>query len=262
VVTARDGSASRWRYLYTDFAQVKVSHDPFIDSSFKTTINGETTGDNFGWSVNCSGDVNGDGYDDVVVGAPGYGISLGRAYVVYGNDSLVSNISASDANITFTSGSTGDKFGYSVGSLDLSGDGYSEILVGAPYNDTWNGSKTDAGAVYVFNGSSSMPKIINAANYTRAGENAYDHLGWSVANAFDMNNDNYYDIIVGAPHFDNGTILDAGKAYVFIVIPEYPPSVIPIISIVLLLTVWKLKLSYCRPRRGKKDNNIIDEIFL
>jgi hypothetical protein len=213
------------------------------------TIIGENNDDNFGWSVNCSGDVNGDSFDDVVVGAPSFESNRGRAYIFYGNNSMASNIPADDANVTLVGGSIGDRFGFSVGSADLGADGYSDILVGAPYNDTWNGSKPDAGAVYVFNGSSAMQRIITAANCTRAGENANDHLGWAVANAFDMNNDNYDDIIVGAPHYDNGSMINAGKAYVLTTIPEYSELAIPTMFIVIISIILRKKIRYHRRKK-------------
>jgi hypothetical protein len=232
-VTAKDGSKALWRYLFTDFVNVEIQHDPYIGSSFKTKLIGEADGDSFGWAVNSSGDVNDDGYNDVVIGAPGHEKNRGRAYVVYGRGTFPDEIPASSANVILSVGESGDKFGYSVGSVYFGTDGFSDILVGAPYNNTMDGSITDAGAVYVFNGSDSMPGIIEAANYTRSGEYSNDHLGWAVANAFDMNNDDFDDIIVGAPHYDNSSIADVGKVYIFTNIPEYPVMAIPLIFVAL-----------------------------
>ncbi|UCF07750.1 MAG: S8 family serine peptidase [Thermoplasmata archaeon] len=198
------------------------------------TLTGENPDDDFGWSVGTSGNVNGDLYEDVVIGAPAHNSSQGRVYLFYGYSSLASSILASDANVTIIGPNPGDKFGYSVGGSDLGGDGYSDILVGAPYNDTLDGSKTDAGAVYVINGSAVMSQYIDAANSARYGENANDHFGWSVASAFDVNDDNFMDIIVGAPHYDSGSRVDTGKAYVLTIIPEYPQIEIPIIFIILV----------------------------
>ncbi|UCE36477.1 MAG: S8 family serine peptidase [Thermoplasmata archaeon] len=206
------------------------------------TLIGENADDNFGWSVSSAGNVDGDSYDDVVIGAPDYNLAQGRAYVFYGADNLSESISASDANVTLNGGNIGDKFGYSVGSTDLGGDSYSDILVGAPYNDTIDGSKTDAGAIYIFNGSSMMPDIIDTGNCTRYGENANDHFGWSVFNAEDVNGDNYGDIIVGAPHYDDVAATDAGKAYVLTIIPEYPSIMAPIIGFILAFGTLKGRL--------------------
>jgi hypothetical protein len=233
VVTAKDGSKALWRYLFTDFVNVEIHHDPYIGSSFKTILIGEADDDSFGWAVNSSGDVNDDGYNDVVIGAPGHERNKGRAYVVHGRGKFPDEIFANSANVILSVGESGDKFGYSVGSVYFGANGFSDILVGAPYNDTLDGSITDAGAVYVFNGSDNMPGIIETANYTRSGEYSNDHLGWAVANAFDMNNDDFDDIIVGAPHYDNSSIADVGKVYIFTNIPEYPFMAIPLIFVAL-----------------------------
>ncbi|UCG68306.1 MAG: FG-GAP repeat protein, partial [Thermoplasmata archaeon] len=203
------------------------------------TLSGENPNDYFGWSVSSAGNVNGDSYDDVVVGAPNYGTDLGRAYSFYGADVMARNIPASGANVTLYGANVGDKFGYSVGNTDLNFDNYSDILVGAPYNDTLNGTKPNAGAVYVFNGSLVMSSIIEAGNLTRYGENAFDHFGWSVYDARDVNSDNYGEIIVGAPHYDNSVAVDAGKAYVLTLIPEYTNIAIPIILFIVLFTLFK-----------------------
>jgi hypothetical protein len=239
VVTAKDGAKALWRYLYTDFVNVEVDHAQYIDNSFKTTVTGENSNDSLGWSVNCSGDVDGDSYSDAVIGAPGFDLSRGRTYVIYGSSSMETNISAVDANVTLNGGSAGDKFGYSVGSAYINADTFSDILIGAPCNDTWNGSKTDAGAVYVFMGSSSMPKQVYAANHTRSGENDFDNFGWSVSNALNINNGNFNNIVVGAPHYDNGSISNAGKAYIFTMIPEYSISFLPLIFAIVSIYIFK-----------------------
>jgi len=245
------GLISFWEFLYTDYVEIEITYNPYKDNTFKVNFTGENSDDTFGWSVNASGDVTGDGFSDAVVGAPGYKNDQGRAYVFFGNDSLYSELSipAKNADVILTLGSPGDKFGHSVGSADFGTDGYSDILVGAPYNDTYDGSKINIGAVYVFNGSKFIPKFISDSNYTRAGEYAQDHFGWSVANAFNFNNVSYNELIVGAPHFDNNTIRDVGKAYVLTTIPEYPIWAVPIIFLILFLFTWKLYLRYNKRKK-------------
>jgi hypothetical protein len=242
VVTAKDGAKALWRYLYTDFVNVELNHDPYIDNSFKSTITGENSNDNLGWSVNCSGDVNGDSFSDVVIGSPGFDNNRGRAYVIFGNNSMAENLSALDANVSLNGGSEGDMFGYSVGSAYIGPDNYCDILVGAPFNDTWNGSLTDAGAVYVFMGSNSMPYQLHAASHTRSGEEEYDNFGWSVSNAFNVNNGNFNNIVVGAPHYDNGSVSNTGKAYILTFVPEFPGSLLPLLLIFSFVIIIKSKL--------------------
>jgi hypothetical protein len=206
------------------------------------TLAGENTYDDFGWSASGSGDVNGDGFHDVVVGAPGYDAWTGRAYVFLGNGSLAPVISASDANVTLSGPGAGDRFGHSVAGADLGSDGYSDIMVGAPFNDTMDGSKTDAGAIYVFNGTASVSDIIGSGNMTRYGETASDHFGWSVFGAVDVNDDSFGDLMVGAPHYDSAVGADAGKAYVLTIIPEFSHIAVPIL-LVLLIFIRKRKNS-------------------
>ncbi|UCH88819.1 MAG: S8 family serine peptidase, partial [Thermoplasmata archaeon] len=258
VVTAKDGAKALWRYLYTDYAKVDVVYNSYIQPSFKTVIDGEITGDKFGWAVNSSGDVNGDGWGDAVAGAPEYENSQGRAYVFFGEKTMEGNLSAALANVTIMIGSPGDKFGYSVGSADYEADGYSDILVGAPYNDTWNGSKQDAGAFYVFEGYASISGLIVAPSSTKSGENAFDNMGWSVSNAMDMNDDNYNDLIVGAPYYDNGTTINAGKAYVFTtVIPEFSNLAIPVVLSILVLFSFKSSTKRARIKRNQALSTLI-----
>jgi tetratricopeptide (TPR) repeat protein len=115
------------------------------------TLSGESAGDMFGWSVGNTSDINEDGsYDDVVVGAPGYSSSKGRAYIFHGASSMDST-----ADLTLTGETNGDQFGFSVHAAgDIDEDGVPDVVVGAPYHD--NGATTDAGIIYVFKGGSSM----------------------------------------------------------------------------------------------------------
>jgi hypothetical protein len=156
--------------------------------------------------VASAGDVNGDGYADVIVGADGYpGFDYrGRAYVYHGSSS---GLAGTPATI-LTGENNGDRFGTSVASAgDVNGDGYADVIVGA-YGYP---GETLMGAVYVFHGSPTGLAATPAL--TLAGENDGDRFGASAASAGDVNGDGYADTIVGAWRYPNNT--GRGRAYIY-----------------------------------------------
>jgi hypothetical protein len=165
------------------------------------TFTGEAANDNFGYSVSGAGDVNNDGYADLIVGAYAKfagGPFVGRAYVYSGQTGALL--------YTFTGAAAGDYFGYSVsGAGDVNKDGYADLIVGACQNDAGG---PNAGRAYVYSGQT------GALLYTFTGEAISDYFGHSVSGAGDVNNDGYADLIVGAPYNDAGGS-DAGRAYVY-----------------------------------------------
>jgi len=171
---------------------------------------GEAADDRYGYSVACAGDVNGDGYDDVIVGAHGNdggGSSIGETYVYYGSNSGLS----SSPDWSDQGEASSDYFGYSVSSAgDVNGDGFSDVIVGAYGND--DGPGDDAGEVYVYHGSSSG--LSASPDWSDQGEAAGDYFGFSVATAGDVNGDGYDDVIVGANENDGGGS-NAGEVYVY-----------------------------------------------
>jgi hypothetical protein len=168
---------------------------------------------NFGMSVASAGDVNGDGYADVIVGVPGYdffGVDAGGVHVYMGDADGV----ASGASQYFGSlGAAGAKLGFAVGGAgDLNGDGYADIFVTAPW---YTGAYVQGGAVYVLYGSanfgiSNSGNIETYAGWKVRGTAAQAYLGTSVASAGDVNGDGYADLILGAYNYDG-----QGKAFVF-----------------------------------------------
>jgi FG-GAP repeat len=164
-----------------------------------------------------AGDVNGDGYGDLIVGDRRYD-GWGAAFVFHGTAAGIASgglMGAANTLIDYESGWYGE-FGASVAAAgDVNGDGYGDVIVGsAASGDGWLGLDQPASAAYVFHGSSSGigdggPET--AATHLRADQfNAY--MGEAVAAAGDVNGDGYGDVIVGAP----GVNAHGGAAYAFL----------------------------------------------
>ncbi len=172
-----------------------------LSTTAATRLTGPTTSTYFGRSVDGAGDVNGDGFDDLIVGADGVSSSAGAAYLYYGSSTGVS----SSADITL-SGNAASSFGYAVaGAGDVDRDGYADVIVGAYAN----GSPNYIGAAYVFEGSPTGLSTTAAATLTGAA--SLSSFGIDVDGAGDVNGDGYDDVIVGASQYNSNT----GYAEVF-----------------------------------------------
>ncbi|MBN2005368.1 MAG: FG-GAP repeat protein [Anaerolineae bacterium] len=174
------------------------------------TAEGDQAGAWFGWSVDTAGDVNGDGYSDIIIGASEYNNvqkDAGRVFVYHGS---ASGLGATPA-WTAENDQTASFFGGSVASAgDINGDGYGDVIVGASGYD--NG-ETDEGRAYVYFGSASG---LNAApGWTAESNQAVGMFGNSVATAGDVNGDGHSDIIIGAQGYDNQAYDNRGRAYVY-----------------------------------------------
>lgn len=152
----------------------------------------------FGGAVAGAGDVNGDGYADVIVGAHRHHNpenNEGGAFVYLGSSSGV----ASTAVWSAETDQMGAQFGISVGGGgDVNGDGYSDVIVGSPY---FSGDQAAEGRVFVYYGSASGP---TGTPWTAESNQGGSAFGWSVGSAGDVNGDGFADVIVGANTFGNG----------------------------------------------------------
>jgi hypothetical protein len=171
-----------------------------------------------GWSVSGAGDVNGDGYADVIVGAYSYDAGKtneGAAFVFLGGASGVADGNPTTAAAQLESNQTDANLGYSVSAAgDVNGDGYADVIVGAYL---YNSGSSDEGAAFVFLGSASGIADGTPANAAAELESnkANANLGVSVAAAGDVNGDGYADVVVGAPYYTKGQS-DEGVALVFL----------------------------------------------
>jgi hypothetical protein len=157
-------------------------------SSGTTLVGPEGGGSYFGESVASAGDVNGDGYSDLIVGAAGnFTTSTGRAHLYLGGASGL----ADTPSRTLSGPSTFSNFGVAVtGAGDVNGDGYADVVVGAP-------SATGGGRAYVYHGSASgLSSTVVATLLTPYGLNS--RFGETLAGAGDVNADGYGDLLVGA----------------------------------------------------------------
>ena len=157
-----------------------------------------------------AGDVNGDGYDDLIIGSPGYtngNSGEGRTMLFYGGP-FAWQIQPSWA--TYGPEGNWNYMGFSVsGACDANGDGYPDVIVGA--KGYTNNSMRGAAYLYLGNGSGYEPN----PNWTTHGEQDYSEYGYSVACAGDVNDDGYDDVIVGSPGIN--------RAYVFLGSPSGLP---------------------------------------
>lgn len=168
----------------------------------------------YGRRVASAGDVNGDGYDDVLVGADQYdasGADTGKAYLYYGGASgltvLAVWISSGDDQV-------GARFGMSIWGEDINNDGYSDVIIGAHQYTT---SNSQAGKIYVYFGSTSGSGLPSTAHWTSSGDDqAGAWYGFSAPSVGDVNGDGYKDILVGAVRYDNSVDANAGKAYLYL----------------------------------------------
>ena len=167
-----------------------------MDNSADVIMTGVTAGDYFGISVAGAGDVNGDGYGDVVVGASGYNSESGRAYLFLGGSSMDNGADL------IIAGDTEVELGRAVAGQDVNGDGYADLMIGQP------GYDNSRGRVSVYYGGTPLD---NTADVSMTGEWTYDQFGFSVAGAGDVNGDGYGDVLVGAYRFNSAT----GRAYIF-----------------------------------------------
>ncbi|MCP4429162.1 MAG: hypothetical protein GY803_32145, partial [Chloroflexi bacterium] len=165
---------------------------------------------NLGFSARTAGDVNGDGYDDVIVGAYRFDngeSDEGQAALHYGSDRGIVSYPA----WTVEGDQASAWLGHAVASAgDVNNDGYADVIVGARSYDS--GGYTDNGKAEVYYGSATG--LNSTADWVAAGGQDNELFGHAVAAAGDVNGDGYEDVIIGARGYSNGEAAE-GRAYVY-----------------------------------------------
>ncbi len=200
-----------------------------LNGSNGFVLNGIDSFDRSGRSVSGAGDINGDGIDDLIIGAyhadPNGNDSAGETYVVFGSDeefdaSLeLSNLNGSNGFV-LNGIDIGDFSGWSVsGAGDINGDSIDDLIIGARDADP-NGNR-DAGETYVifgsnegFNASLELSDLDGNNGFVLNGIDSLDFSGRSVSGAGDINGDGIDDLIIGAYHADLNGNRYAGETYV------------------------------------------------
>ena len=206
ILSSPGSSDNAYRWYYSDIINLDNADAEFI---------GEGDSDDSGISVSSAGDVNNDGYDDILIGAnlnDDGGSDAGKTYLIYGPVIGLYNFSKDQYNASFIGENADDLSGYPVSSAgDVNNDGYDDILIGARYNDDGG---SDAGKTYLVYGpvSGLYNFSKNQSNASFIGENENDYSGISVSSAGDVNNDGYDDILIGAWGNDDGGS-NTGKTY-------------------------------------------------
>jgi hypothetical protein len=210
----------------------------FIDGQRGFVLEGEATGDNSGFSVSSAGDINGDGFNDVLIGAylanPINRTDAGKSYVVLGSNQTnawilgtlkLSNLMNGQHGFVLQGEASGDQSGYSFSSAgDINGDGLGDMLVGAP--SATSAGRSAAGKSYGVFGSNQtnawgggtldLSNLIDGQRgFMLQGEKTSDYSGHSVSSAGDINGDGLDDVLMGAPYADSINT-DVGKTYLLL----------------------------------------------
>ncbi|HIA48135.1 MAG TPA: hypothetical protein EYN96_09260, partial [Candidatus Hydrogenedentes bacterium] len=186
-------------------------------------INGTDSGGLSGGSVSGAGDVNGDGLDDLIIGAPGSNSNAGKSYVVFGKTSgtavSLSSIVSGTGGFVINGIDSDDQSGKSVsGAGDVNGDGLDDLIIGAPNGDP--GSNSSAGESYVVFGKENGDAVelstitSGTGGFVINGIDSGDRSGGSVSGAGDVNGDGRDDLIIGASGANPSGSFLSGESYV------------------------------------------------
>ncbi len=184
-----------------------VDRSVFVETaSADLRIVGAVSGGELGKSVGSAGDVNDDGYDDVIAGAWGEVSGLGSAFLFQGSASGLQPVPVWELH----SAEVGSRLGWAVARAgDVNGDGFDDVVIG---ESNWTGPSGDnQGRVFVYHGSATGLVFSTTLFDTPV----LARFGWDVGTAGDVNNDGFDDVIVAAQRYSQGQS-EEGRAYVFL----------------------------------------------
>jgi len=179
------------------------------------TLTGEIANSEYGRALAVA-DMTGDGVGDLIVGASGFPGDLrdqGKVYVFQGGPTTLN----STPIFTMLGENANDEFGRSADGADLNGDGFRDLIVGAPGSTQAGATANTPGSMYIFNGSAAG--ISTTPSFKAKGELINSHLGEALAAVGDVNGDGYPDVAIGARDFNCGAG-PAGKVYVYLGGPD------------------------------------------
>ncbi|MFA6028181.1 MAG: hypothetical protein WC752_04615 [Patescibacteria group bacterium] len=198
--------------IYGQSAKYSGSNTLGSLGAYDTKFTGEAADDSAGYAVSSAGDVNNDGFFDILIGSDYNDESFenaGATYLIYGQTENLTDASLSTA-VRFTGEAAGDRAGYSTSPAgDVNGDNYDDILIGAFANGDGG---VEAGAAYLIYGQDDL--LTNASLSTAIefmGETGSDYAGDGISSAGDVNGDGFDEILVGADGYDGGDY--TGVAY-------------------------------------------------
>lgn len=206
-------SAPNYDTNFANAGAVYLIHGPFAGeislADSEAIILGEAGGDLLGASVSSAGDLNGDGLDDILVGATSNdagGNGAGATYLLYSPLFGEISLADGDADAKFIGEESGDTARVITNAGDVDGDGFNDILIGALLADAGG---ADKGRAYLFYGPYGGDTDLSTADVILDGQGDGAWAGSSVAAAGDIDNDGYDDILIGAPSNN------AGLTYLF-----------------------------------------------
>jgi hypothetical protein len=191
-------------------------------------IIGEHPGDQLGFSIAGAGDYNGDGVDDIIMGANfvdplPHTSNGGAAYLIYGHeggradDLKISVDMSNEFGFAVYGADTNNNLGYPVSGGDFDNDGYSDLLIGA--NQQWVDGVFNVGVAYMISGKAGLRSSISTSDWNPewgfiiTGINAGDNLGNNVDVSGDINGDGKNDALITAPHASPNGRTHAGAVY-------------------------------------------------